>query len=182
DTGSSDRRRRRRARSFRGPRRRGTGTRRVGRAVGLLRLAERHVDGLLLPVAQDRELHLVAGSEFDHHALQRVLRIDRLVVDLRDDVVHADPRLLPWRARDDLRDHDAGRARGQAQLRRLARGKRRVLDADESADDLAVLDELVRDRPNGVARDRKTQTLRFARDDVVHAYYLVRLDPDVRTV
>src|SRR5258708_32744276 len=57
--------------------------------------AEGEVDGLLLPVPDDRELHLVARAGVQQDRADRMRRIDLLLVDLRDHVV----RLAPGRRR-----------------------------------------------------------------------------------
>ena len=109
-----------------------------------------------------------------------MVRVDDLIVDLRDDVVDLDTRLLGGRTRDDLADDNADRAARQPKLRRLSRGDRRVLDPEITADDSAVRDELVRDLLHGVARDGEVDARRLTHAKCVHADDLMRRGPEER--
>src|SRR2546426_824057 len=71
-----------------------------------LGLAEGNVDALFPAVADEGELDPVPRPELHHEALERMLRIDHLVVDLGDDVIDPNARLRCRRSGDDLRHDD----------------------------------------------------------------------------
>src|SRR5258708_21835619 len=144
--------------------------------------AEGEVDGLLLPVPDDRELHLVARAGVQQDRADRLRGIDLRLVDLRDDVVRLEAGLRRRRARKDLGDDDPLGLRGQAEGRGRARGEQAVADADRAAIDLAVLDELVGDGAHGVAGDGEPEPFRagLSVHERVHADDLLRGRPDER--
>src|SRR5258706_8796842 len=77
--------------------------------------AEGEVDGLLFPIPDDREGHLIARPGVEQDRADRVRAVDLLGVDLRDDVVHLEPRLRGRRAGQDLADDHALGVRRQWQ-------------------------------------------------------------------
>src|SRR2546423_12826800 len=119
--------------------------------------AEGEVDGLLFPIPDDRELHLIARSGVQEDGADRMRAVDLLVIDLRDDVVHLESGLARRRAGQELADDDPLRVRRERQRGRRSRREEVVGDADRAAVDLAVRDELVGDVAGRVARDRETE-------------------------
>src|SRR5256714_5054442 len=90
--------------------------------------AEGEVDGLLLSIPDDRELHLIARSRVQEDRADRMRAVDLLVVDLRDDVVHLEAGLTGGRARQELADDDGLRLGRQRERRRRPRGDEVVAD------------------------------------------------------
>src|SRR2546425_12385548 len=85
-------------------------SRRLGEAE-LRRRAQGHGDILLAAVADDRQRHLVARTRVEEHGLERVVRVDRLAIDLDDDVARLQTRRGGGRASlDGVDDHAAARA------------------------------------------------------------------------
>src|SRR5438270_9224356 len=130
--------------------------------------SERDLERLILAAAVDRDRHLGPGRVLAQHVLQRMRIVDRLAIDLGDDVLDLDPRAVCRRPGRDRGDHGADHepVGGGGGLIDLVVG-----DAQEGTVDVSGLDQLVGDVPGGVAIQREAEAWARLRllDRKVHA-------------
>src|SRR3989440_1331081 len=116
--------------------------------------SERDLERLILAAAVDRDRHLGPGRVLAQHVLQRMRIVDRLAIDLGDDVLDLDPRAVCRRPGRDRGDHGADHepVGGGGGLIDLVVG-----DAQEGTVDVPGLDQLFGDAPSGVAIQREAE-------------------------
>src|SRR2546422_8294747 len=116
--------------------------------------SERDLQRLAFAATVDGDRHSGSWRELPEHVLERVLVIDRLVVDLGHHVVGFDPGPIRWRSGRDIRhqrayDQAVGRSGGLIELL--------VRDPKVWPVHVPGLDQLVGDVVGGVAVERETQ-------------------------
>src|SRR5438552_3564134 len=116
--------------------------------------SERNLERLVLAAAVDRDRDPGPRRVLAQHVLQRMRIVNRLAIDLGDDVLDLDPGAVCRRAGRDRRDRGANHepAGGGGGLIELVVG-----DAEEGTVDVPGLDQLVGDVPGRVAVQRETE-------------------------
>src|SRR6202051_821841 len=144
------------------------------RLVGILQPAERDLAGLLLPLADDDDVDLLADRGVGDHARQILRLLDVLAVELDDDVAGLDPCRFRRALVLDAGDQGAARGLDVEAFGDLV-GDGLDADAEPAAAEFAELPQRIDDAGHRLRRHRKADADRTAggRDDQrVDADYL----------